>query len=224
MRNRWAAAALVWGLALGVLIPFASAKVVNRIVAIVNEEVITQGDLDRLIQEQALMLRVAQRLSLEDALRIARADAAARLDDLIATALLEQEARRQEQEDPALQITQIMLDEAIRQFRMENRLLDDRAFREALQQQGYTEASFRREMLKSLRIRELLKREIVPRLNVTDQDVLNFMEADPGRFANKEEAEVALREQRFAEERDRYVQRLRENSFVKVLVDPSALP
>jgi len=194
------------------------AKIVDRIVAMVNLEVITQGDLDRLLNEQIQALRVYEGKSYEEARQIAQADAAARLEDLIASTLLDQEARRQEREKPELQISQLTLDEEIKKFREEQGLKDDAAFERALRAQNYTQATFRREMLKSLRIKELLKREVVPRIHVTDAETIAFYEEHRAEYPDKDAARDVLRERRFAEERERYIQSLRERAMVKILV------
>jgi parvulin-like peptidyl-prolyl isomerase len=194
------------------------AKIVDRIVAMVNLDVITQGDLDRLLNEQIQALRVYQGRTYDDARQIAEADAAARLEDLIASTLLDQEARRQEREKPELQISQIALDEEIKNFRNEQGLKDDAAFEKALSAQNYTQATFRREMLKSLRIKELLKRDVVPRIHVTDAETITFYNEHRDEYPDKDAARDVLRERRFGEERERYIRALRERAMVKTLV------
>ena len=196
----------------------AEAKIVDRIIALVNMEAVTQGDLVPLIQEHAQMLQTFQRVSPDEAQRIAESQAQAHLDELIATSLLVQEARRQEQENPELQITQAALGEFIRAVRAERQLTDDADFERALRQQNQTAESFRREMMRALRIRELLTRELIPRLNVTENDVAAFYEENKAQLESKEQARRALRERRFIEERQTYIARLREKAFVKVFI------
>ena len=196
----------------------AEAKVVDRIVALVNGEVITQGDLERLIREHVQALRAYGGLTQEQARREAETEAGARLEDLVASALLEQAAREDEEEDPLLVIDQAMLEESVAAFKSEQGLHDEAEFRRALDEQGYTMNTFRREMLRSLRIRELFRRDIFPRLNVTDDEVIAFYEAHKADLESKQMARDQLREQRFAEERERMINRLREESFVKIVV------
>lgn len=209
---------LLLTLALCGLAAAASAKIVNRILAVVNYEIITQGDLDRILAEQIQMLRVYEKMSLEDAEKTATQQAKERLDELIAAALLEQEARKQEEKNPQLQISGLMLDEEIRQFRAQNRLENDADYKKALEAQKYTEAAFRREMQKNIRIRELFKRELIPKLNVTDADAIVYYDQHKEDFTSKEQARDYLREQRFAQERTKYIENLRQKSFVKVHV------
>ncbi|MAF09556.1 hypothetical protein CMK11_03820 [Candidatus Poribacteria bacterium] len=217
--RRWAVMALSVALfACGVGLP-SSARVVDRIVAFVNSEVLTQGDLTRLVDEHIRALRVYERRTPEDARAIAESRMGELLDTLIASTLLEQEARRQEQEDPTLQVTQIMLDDKISQFRRQNGLNVDEEFATALRDQGYTVSSFRREMLRNARIEDLFRREIVPRLSVTDDEVIAYHEANADRVADKDEARNMLREARFGEERQKYIDALRKKSFVKILAE-----
>lgn len=196
-----------------------SARVVDRVVAFVNAEVITQGDLTRLVDEHIRALRIYERRTPEAARAAAESRMGELLDTLVASALLEQEARRQEQEDPAIQITQIMLDDKVDQFRTMNGLRKDEEFDLALREQGYTAATFRREMLRNSRIEELFRREIVPRLSVTDDEVVAYLAENVHRIADKAEARNMLRESRFGEERQRYIDALREKSYVKILAE-----
>ena len=63
----WAVMALsVALLACGLGLP-ASARVVDRVVALVNAEVLTQGDLTRLVDEHIRALRIYERRTPEDA-------------------------------------------------------------------------------------------------------------------------------------------------------------
>ena len=215
--------ASVWLLAVAFPLVFASGdaetKIVNRIVAKVNDEVITQGDLDRLIREHVQALQVYDSMPLTQARSLAESESRLRLEDLIANTLLEQEARRDEEEDPTLVVDQLMLDEEIANFREQQGLGDESEFRRALGDQGYTTSSFRREMLRNVRVRELYRREIIPRLNVTADEVTAHYEENRAEYENEETARAYLREQRFAEERDRMIAGLREDSFVQILVD-----
>lgn len=194
------------------------AKIVDRIVAFVNAEALTQGDLQGLIRDHAQLLQAFQRLSPDEAQSAAEEHSEAHLEELIATSLLVQEARRQEQENPQYQIAQTTLDDFIRAFRIERQLTDDAEFVQALRQRNQTQETFRREMLRTLRIRELLTRELIPRLNVTHNDAEAYYEANKEEFASKDEARRALREKRFLEERKTYIARLRQKAFVKVLI------
>lgn len=198
--------------------PHSNAKIVDRIVAFVNAEALTLGDLQKLIRDHAQLLQAFQRLSPAEAQRAAEEQSEAHLQELIATSLLVQEARRQEQETPQYQIAQTTLDDFIRAFRMERQLTDDAEFDLALRQRNQTQKAFREEMLRTLRIRELLTRELIPRLNVTDNDAAEYYEANKEAFASKDDARRALREKRFLEEREAYIARLRQKAFVKALI------
>jgi len=194
------------------------AKIVDRIVATVNQDVLTQGDLNRLINEHIQLLRVYERRSPEEAKQIAESHASERLDDLIASTVLEQEAQRQEREKPELAINPRMLEEEIRQFRADQNLKDDAEFERSLAAQGYSKASFEREMRKSLRIKELLKRDVVPKIHVTDAEAVAHFAEHPGEYETKDAALDALRETRFAAEREKYIVALRAKAFIKIHV------
>jgi parvulin-like peptidyl-prolyl isomerase len=188
-------------------------------VAFVNAEVLTQGDLTRLVDEHIRALRIYERRAPEDARAEAEGRMGELLDTLIASTLLEQQARKQEREDSAIQITQVMLDDKIDQFRRLNGLRADEDFNLALSEQGYTQATFRREMLRNSRIEELFRREIVPRLSVTDDEVVAYLAANADTIADKTDARNMLRESRFGEERQKYIDALRDRSYVKILAE-----
>lgn len=215
---RWRMVSAVGAMSVVLSLGHAEGKIVDRIVAMVNHDLITQGDLDRVLEEQVQALRLYEGKSYTEARQIAEANAAARLEDLIDSTLLDQEARRQEREKPELQISQLALDEEIRNFRKEQGLQDDAAFEKALRAQHYTLTLFRQEMLKSLRVKELLKREVVPRIHVTDAEVIAFYNEHRDKYPDKDAARNVLREQRFLEERARYIRSLRERAMVKILV------
>ena len=196
-----------------------SARVVDRIVAVVNDEVLTQGDLTRLVDEQIRALRTYERRTPEDARTIAESRMEELLDQLIASTVLDQEAKRQEVVDPNLQITQVMLDDKISLFRRQNSLLQDPDFEMVLRDQGYTHATFRREMLRNARVAGLVQRELLPKLSVTDDEVVAYLAENPDTFADKTEARNKLRETRFLEEQDRYIAGLRGKAFVKILAE-----
>lgn len=217
-RRRAAQTLCVVALACGVGLP-SSARIVDRVVAFVNAEVLTQGDLTRLVDEHIRALRIYERRAPEDARAEAEGRMGELLDTLIASTLLEQQARKQEREDPAIQITQVMLDDKIDQFRRLNGLRADEDFNLALSEQGYTQATFRREMLRNSRIEELFRREIVPRLSVTDDEVVAYLAANADTIADKTDARNMLRESRFGEERQKYIDALRDRSYVKILAE-----
>ena len=205
-------------LACGIGLP-SSARVVDRIVAVVNDEVFTQGDLTRLVDEHIRALRTYERRTPEDARAIAESRMPDLLDQLIASTVLDQEAKRQESVDPSLQITQVMLDDKIGLFRRQNSLQEDADFEAVLREQGYSHATFRREMLKNARVADLVQRELLPKLSVTDDEVVAYLAENSDRFADKDEAKNRLREERFLEEQDQYIADLREKSFVKILAE-----
>ena len=205
-------------LACGIGLP-SSARIVDRIVAVVNNEVLTQGDLTRLVDEHIRALRTYERRTPEDARAIAESRMSELLDQLIASAVLDQEAKRQESVDPSLQITQGMLDDKILQFRRQNSLLEDADFEAVLRDQGYTHATFRREMLRNARVADLVQRELLPKLSVTDDEVVAYLAENADSFADKTEARNRLREVRFLEHQDKYIADLRGKSFVKILAE-----
>lgn len=136
----------------------------DRIVAVVNNEVITQSDLNQEVRVIAQQLRQQNR--------------ALPPDDVLQTQVLERTIMRQLQLQTAattgIRVDDDTLNRAIESIAKQNEL-PLAQFREVLEKDGFDFAAFRDDIRNELIITRLLQREVGNKIVVTDQEVENFL-------------------------------------------------
>ncbi|MCW5890677.1 MAG: peptidyl-prolyl cis-trans isomerase [bacterium] len=137
------------------------AEVVNRIVATIDGEPITERELRRYAAQHA---------------REGMSDGQV-LDAFITDKLLDKEV-----EAKGIKITDVEVDRYIEQVKVRGRL-DDQKFNEALAQQGLTPEEYRVRIKGELEKSQLVNREIRGRVNVTPEEVQRYYDANKDRFA-----------------------------------------
>ena len=170
---RWTA--VILGGILGLLAPSAQALVVDRIVAVVNEEIITLSEL----QEEALRIRALPREALSDRMRLYPV-----LRRMIEARLLVQTARRK-----GLQVSDAELDAAIEDIKQANRLTDE-AFREALREEGITLEEYRKRLAEEILRARILEKEVRSRVVVSDAEIQTYYQSHRERFRVPREIRV----------------------------------
>lgn len=171
----WAAGVLVALLAWGVAPARAETREIDRIVAVVNNSVITQHELDS---------RVAQALR-----QIAGKNTPPPPRRLLEKQLLErmitEKALLQIAEDTNIRFEGPQLDRAIGRIAQNNNLSPE-AFRKALEADGMDFNAFREQIRSELTISRLREREVENRVVVTEAEIDNFL-ANPGQDANQQD-------------------------------------
>lgn len=151
------------------------ALVLDRVVAVVNDAVILQSELDSRVSPLLAGLEnisdARERERRRDKLR------AQMLDDMIAEELVVQAAREAKLDVDAKEIT-AALDEIKRQNG-----LDDAQLQSALAQQGYTMQGYRKEVERQLLHLRAVNMLVRPRVTVTDEDVRGRYDAMSRRSA-----------------------------------------
>lgn len=148
---------------------------VDRIVAVVNEDVVTESELEaRLPAIRKQLSRQRVRMPPDEVLRKGV------LDRMVLERLQLQAAARQ-----GIEATDAKIDQTVRQVAQENRM-DVAQFETALKQEGLNMAQFREEVRTRLIIQQLLEREINSRVTVSDSEVANFLARNPGAGAEIE--------------------------------------
>ncbi len=151
------------GLLAGLLIlvgPFAvRAETLNRIVAVVNDEIITAYELD-------------QRLASVPAEQ--RTEAA----PLLLERMVEERLLQQRAEEIGVAVSDEEIDAAISDIQVQNRLTLEQ-LEEALQGQGQTLASYRESLRSEILRYKLLGREVQAKADVTTQELRNYYEEHP---------------------------------------------
>lgn len=139
-------------------------KLIDRVAALVNDEVITLSEVRAAAEPalHALPPDVDHDAAYTEAMRQA-------LDALIGETLLEQETRKRE-----IAITEAEIDRAIIEVRRQHGLTDSQ-FRQAIQAQGYTWEAYRDELKGQLERYRLLGAEVQSRVEITDEDIQSHL-------------------------------------------------
>lgn len=149
---------------------------VDRIVAVVNDDVILQSELTQRIRSVAAQLQ-------QRGTPLPRADILKRqvLDRMIMTALQLQVAER-----TGIRVTDNTLNEAVNSVAQNNGLSLNQ-FRQTLENEGFSFATFREDMRNQLIISRLRQRQVNNRVSVSEQEIDNFLAVNKKLLdANKE--------------------------------------
>nr|VFJ64058.1 MAG: periplasmic chaperone for outer membrane proteins SurA [Candidatus Kentron sp. FW] len=148
---------------------------INRIVAVVNDEVIVHSDLkNRVRTMQAELSRSGAKLPPPDILRKRV------LDRLIVDLLQIQMAKR-----TGIRINDEQLNQTITDLARRNGL-DLHRFREILEKDGYSFATFREDIRHQLLISEIQKRKVADRVQVTSREIDNYLTTESTKPRSKE--------------------------------------
>ena len=160
-----------------------SISTLDRIVAVVNNEVITQSDLDAQIRT------VTQQLQQQNS--------EVPPQDILQKQVLERTILRQLQlqmaESTGIRVDDDTLNRAIETIAKQNNLTLGQ-FRDVLAKDGFDFASFREDIRKEITISKLRQRQVTNRITVTDQEVDNLLatqQAQGGAGAGSEQYHVA---------------------------------
>jgi peptidyl-prolyl cis-trans isomerase SurA len=169
---------LILGLALfaGLAAPArAAATDIDRIVAVVNDSVITQYELNQRV-EQALRQIAAKKVP---------APPRNLLEKQILERMITEKALLQVAEDTNIKIDGPELDRAIARIAQNNNLSPE-AFRKALEAEGTDFNAFRAQIRNEMTIARLREREVDSRIVVTDAEIANYL-ANPGQSSNQQD-------------------------------------
>jgi peptidyl-prolyl cis-trans isomerase SurA len=171
---------LFGALGLGVLVlpadtAGAEAAVVDRILAVVNEDVITLYDIEILMRPLIQNIK-AQRLPPERELQTVAKLRDEMLGNLIDTKLTEQEVKRYN-----IIVTEEEVEAYIRQFK-QRRSINDEQLRAQLTEQGMSLEDYRREVKLQLQRSKLVNREVRSKVVITDADVKAYYEKNKAKY------------------------------------------
>ncbi|MBW2056081.1 MAG: peptidyl-prolyl cis-trans isomerase [Deltaproteobacteria bacterium] len=173
---------LVCSFALALLDPPGRAEIVDRIVAIVNDDIITLSELERF--RRSFFPRIPKggdplnvRFNLEDARRRA-------LDDLIEEKLIEQEAKRR-----GIQVSKSRVKEALESFRRQRGLTKSQ-FEAALRAEGLTYEDIRQEVINGLRKTTLVNQVVRSKVEVKEEDVRSYYQTHINDYRTEESVRI----------------------------------
>ena len=156
------------------------AKVVDGIIAYVNDDVITQGDLNKLFSDRITELQQVYQFSYTEANDKAQQERSGLLDKLIRQFLITQEAQRQQ-----IQVDEDEVDEYIRTLRKQFGIQSDEDFSEQLKREGYTLMTFREKARRDLMGERLVQFIVLPKIDVMDNEITKFFEENREKFTTK---------------------------------------
>jgi peptidyl-prolyl cis-trans isomerase SurA len=153
----------------------AEAAVVDRIVAVVNEDIVTQYDIE------TLMRPTIQRLKSQGLPPERERQALARLreevlDNLINTKLTEQEVKRYK-----IAVTDEEVENHIRQVK-QRRSLTDENLKAGLAQEGLTLEEYRKEVKLQIQRSKLVNREVRSKVVITQADIKDYYEKNRSKY------------------------------------------
>ncbi len=178
-------------------------EIVDRIVAIVNDEVISLYELDQAMQPYIDQVRnaryapdVERQLTFEVRGKI--------LNEMINEKLADQELKRQK-----ISVTEKEVDGAIERIK-ESRSLTDEDLRNALSAQGLAYDEFRRQTRQQILRAKLANREVRSKIVITEQDIQAYYDRNKDQYAGEKKyrlRNVFLRVAAFASDADRQAAR-----------------
>ncbi len=159
-------------------------EVVDRIVGIVNGQIITLHDLNRkmqplLFQTQGRKLGSQEQAAL-DAVRKKV------LEEIINSKLIEQEAARLK-----MQVSEMEVENHIRQMKESNGLSDER-MKEELRLQGFDDVSFREKIRQDILRHQVLVYMVRRKVAITDEDIERYYQEHKKDFATPREVVFQL--------------------------------
>ena len=152
-----------------------AAEVVDRIVAIVNDDIIRLSDLNRHFRpiEQQIRGRGLPFTQEAEALYDARREL---IHDLIDEKLADQEIR-----EAGIRAGQGEIDAAIERIKASNRLTEE-DLRRALQARGMTIEDYREDIRQQILRNKLIDRKIKSRIVITEDDIREHYESNPEKY------------------------------------------
>jgi peptidyl-prolyl cis-trans isomerase SurA len=171
--------AIFCGLCLSSTNKIESAEVVDRIVAVVNDDIITLFDLGHLLKPYVEKIEQAN-YSTETAQKMlyrVREDA---LNQLIDRKLTDQEIKRTK-----ITISEKELDDRIEQIKTAN-FYTDEDMREGLAKSGLTMEEYRQQMKDQILRIKLINLEVKSKIVITTEDIKAYYEKHQNKYAGKE--------------------------------------
>jgi peptidyl-prolyl cis-trans isomerase SurA len=165
------------GAALFCLALMLTAEVVDRIVAVVGEEVITEQELNAAYAADDLGLMTPDPLSGALPAKLTRQQY---LDEIIKHMVIQQEVKKQ-----GINVDALDVEKAIDRKR-EGLGLTEKQFENALLQQGITMDQYRKEVKEQLTTYRLISQEVRSEIEVTDQEVQSYYAQHPEKFMEKD--------------------------------------
>ncbi|MDE0315832.1 MAG: peptidylprolyl isomerase [Candidatus Poribacteria bacterium] len=164
------------------------ARIFDKIIAYVNDDVITKRRLDTLVREYAFELQQVHRYTESEALKEAEKQRAELLDRLIRQKLLLEAALTLK-----IQVSDAEIENHIQDFRTKFQISSDEEFKKLLNRDGLTIVAYRERIQRDLMAEKLVMGRILPRLQVRDSEIQKFYEENRDQLPTKTDR-ISLRQ------------------------------
>jgi peptidyl-prolyl cis-trans isomerase SurA len=154
---------------------YAKAETVDRILAVVNEQVITQGEVDRAMA--AVYMQLSAKFSgkeLEDKLEQVKRDI---LKQMIEEKLVLSQAKNYE-----IKVNEKDIDATIKEMRTKSGLTTDEEFSEMLAEQGLSMKMLRQLLIDQTIVRNIIQFEVASKIKPSPQEMLAYYEEHRSEF------------------------------------------
>ena len=156
------------------------ARTFDRIIAYVNDDVVTKRELDVLVNQRAMELQQVYRFSQREALNEAERQRSELLDRLIRQMLLLEAALTLK-----ITVSDAEVEKYIKDFKDKYQIETDEEFEKQLNQEGITLVAFREQSERNLKTEKLVMGRIVPRLQIRDREIQEFYEENRDQLSTK---------------------------------------
>ena len=158
----------------------AAARTFDKIIAYVNDDVVTKRELDVLVNQRAMELQQVYRFSEREALNEAERQRAQLLDRLIRQMLLLEAALTLK-----VMVSDVEIEQYIQDFKGKYQIETDEEFKKQLNREGMTLVAFREQSERNLKAEKLVMGRIVPRLQVRESEIQEFFEENRDQLPTK---------------------------------------
>ena len=156
------------------------ARTFDRIIAYVNDDVVTKRELDVLVKQRAMELQQVYRYSEREALNQSEQQRPDLLDRLIRQMLLLEAALTLK-----ITVSDVDVEQYVQDFKKRYQIETDEEFKKQLNREGMTLVAFREQSERNLKAERLVMGRIVPRLQVRDSDIQKFFEENRDQLPTK---------------------------------------
>ena len=157
-----------------------TARTFDKIIAYVNDDVVTKRELDVLVNQRAMELQQVYRFSEHEALNEAERQRSQLLDRLIRQMLLLEAALTLK-----VMVSDVEIEQYIQEFKSRYKIETDEEFKKQLNREGMTLVAFREQSERNLKAEKLVMGRIVPRLQVREREVQEFFEENRDQLPTK---------------------------------------
>ncbi len=156
------------------------ARTFDRIIAYVNDDVVTKRELDVLVNQRAMELQQVYRFSEREALNEAERQRSELLDRLIRQMLLLEAALTLK-----VTVSDVEIEQYVQDFKKRYKIETDEEFKKQLNREGMTLVAFREQSERNLKAEKLVMGRIVPRLQVRESEIQKFFEENRDQLPTK---------------------------------------